>query len=224
MLMDDLDEWDENGITPLMDAVRAGDQQRIVDLVERGAMVDRLGARRRTALMLAAYEGATETVRYLLDKGAQVNLQSNADWTALHFALWKGHSDTVRLLLERGAYAEARTANGSTGLHLAAFSRCTECARLLLDWGVRANLGRYQGKVTPIEEAAKWGEAEIVQLLLEHGADLHLSEAKEAAVWGCKEFCVAKRNRWGFRDVDETLEQCKQRYDRVIELLERAGV
>ena len=113
-------------------------------------------------------------------------------YTPLHLASLRGHFEIVRLLIKHGAEV---TSQGSyqTVLHLASSSRCADTVRLLLEEGVGFN-ARYTGH-TPLHLASSVVSAEtvtldpasaddseldaksdyrgdIVQVLIEHGADV----------------------------------------------------
>ena len=129
-------------------------------------------------------EGHEAIVQMLLDRGADVNLHANdaykkalqsrtssvrwhlpaqpsrttAAETSLHHAVRFGNSAIVQLLLDRGAYLEVKTKNGYTPLHRAV---CEQLGQLHID---------PQGRV---RRASPSSQLEVVQLLLDRGADIH---------------------------------------------------
>uniref|UniRef100_A0A671YRW0 Kinase D interacting substrate 220 n=1 Tax=Sparus aurata TaxID=8175 RepID=A0A671YRW0_SPAAU len=100
----------------------------------------------QTPLMVAAEQGSLEIVQELIRRGANVNLDDVDCWTALISAAKEGHIDVVRELLENKANLEHRD------MHL------------------------YDRSVYPIIWAAGRGHAEIVHLLLQHGAKVNCSD------------------------------------------------
>ena len=77
----------------------------------------------------------------------------------------------TRLLLANGAKTDARDGSGwGTALHIAAVSDHTETAALILDWGGDVNV-LSSGGDPPLYQAAHWGRADMVRLLLSRGAD-----------------------------------------------------
>ena len=70
-------------MSPLHDACRAGDTERVRQLLEEGAPVDEKDEYGRTALTEASRMGHTEVVQLLLDKGASVDAKDERDNTAL---------------------------------------------------------------------------------------------------------------------------------------------
>jgi len=97
--------------------------------------------------------------------------------SALYTAIVNGQADVVRNLLERG---ENPNQNGGTYneplLAIAVSNQQTECVRLLLEHGANVevklwDMGGFDARVTSLQIAAFKGTAEIVALLLQHGAD-----------------------------------------------------
>lgn len=89
-----------NRETPLMYLAVIGETQRAIDLINRGALVNRKGW---TPLHYAASTGQMDTARMLLDRGALVNAPAPDDTTPLMMAAYAGSEPMVRLLLEAGA-------------------------------------------------------------------------------------------------------------------------
>ena len=89
----------------------------------------------------------------------------------------------VRNLIQRGASANARNWDGNTltVLMLAAQNGCTDIAELLLDAKADVNakasvvigVGGGASGITSLSQAAASGNAPLVKMLIEHGADLH---------------------------------------------------
>jgi outer membrane protein assembly factor BamB len=88
----------------LWDAVRAGDETRVVAAIERGADVNAASRYGATALTFAADKGHVHIVRLLLDRGADPRAQDTFyKMRALDMALMNGHMPVAVLLLERGS-------------------------------------------------------------------------------------------------------------------------
>ena len=149
-----------------------------------------------SALMIAAYYRKTDMVRYLRGEVVDLDIfeaaalgeeqllrQSLRDkqlldarsadgFTPLHLAAFFNQPDCVQILLEQGAQVNAIAANPSRvqPLHSAVACRSVEIVRLLLDHDAAVN-ARQHGGWTALQAAAKHGCMELVELLLQHGAD-----------------------------------------------------
>jgi ankyrin repeat protein len=103
--------------------------------------------------------------------------------SALHYAIKKGDKHVVELLLDRGAdvnaldilYNESGAVSGIIALHRAILANQPEITCLLLDRGADftlVNKNRGWGW-SAIHYAAEVGNAEIINLLIKHGADVN---------------------------------------------------
>jgi len=137
-------------------------------------------------------------IKSLLELGADINKRASMGDTALYRASEAGHEDIVRLLLDAGA--ETSGSNSRRPLHAACEHSYTEIVDMLLESGAGPNASStasYSYGVRPIDLsrlsliskgmatsttsssslpiciAARKGCAEIVQLLLMHGADVN---------------------------------------------------
>lgn len=168
-------------------AAAAGDTHRVAELIDSGISPDLRDTHGYGALQQAAAADSVETVRILLSAGAAVNASDRLGWSALCWAAYMGAAEVAATLLEAGADPNNETEPGARPLdqlmgawHLAqegvermpslrAPDRLT-VARLLLRSGADPN--EYSG-TPPLEAALFTGDAELVSLFLEHGADLH---------------------------------------------------
>jgi ankyrin repeat protein len=130
-----------------------------------------------TPLQYAARRGHLEVARKLLEfNDAEVNSRNHHGSTPLLIASEYGHTEVVRLLLDHNADVDVRDGDGDgdTPLHCAAFGGQLEVARiLLLELNVEVNSRNDEGS-TPLHLASQGrreGNPDIVQLLLDHGAD-----------------------------------------------------
>jgi ankyrin repeat protein len=127
------------------------------------------------ALYIACRNGQAEIVRFLLSKEPDLSFRAYLGATALHWAHFGGSRTAVELLEESGADGTAR--DDTLGCTPRSFGICVPA-----NWGfanlVRARLAEdpalvniMDGRTSPLHEAARTGSAEVVELLLDHGAN-----------------------------------------------------
>ncbi|KAL3450534.1 ankyrin repeat-containing domain protein [Aspergillus insuetus] len=145
----------------------------------------------QTALMLAAMRGHERVTEILLIHGADFKLTDQSYRTALSLALDNGHTSTAKCLLDHGASPNQRIENGKTVLGKAVEARARPIIKFLLAEGVSPeysySISAQSSKLrflTPLDEASSNGDLETVQVLLENGARVHLSdEGQGGPVW-----------------------------------------
>lgn len=85
------------------DAIKRGDVQIVLDLLERGTDVDARDRYGQTALMLAAHAGHREVVETLIAHRANLNITAKFGLNALMLSLVAGHAEVARILAKAGA-------------------------------------------------------------------------------------------------------------------------
>ncbi len=95
--------------SPLMLAALRGQERLVVQLVSKGAAVNKQGW---TPLHYAATGGHLRVSAFLIGAHADVNAESPNGTTPLMMAAMYGNSDVVKLLLESGAEAYLRNDQG----------------------------------------------------------------------------------------------------------------
>ncbi len=163
-----------DSMSPLMFAVRAGRLDAVRALLDNGANANETASNGLSVLVLATINAHYELAAFLLDKGANPNAAGQG-WTALHqvvatprfsYGRFPHPPQTGRVpplalaekLIERGADVNARMTVPTMGD------------------GYRTRLNRLGA--TPLLLASKGAYPEMMQLLLEHGADLHAKTAE----------------------------------------------
>lgn len=189
---------DENGATPLMQAAGMNKTEAVRALLARGADPAARDKHGWTALRYAAMRGWGDVIAVLRDRSpmdlseaaqfgdaarVRAHLEAGEDpnapdaqgATPLMAAMKSGSVETARLLLDRGADVNRKRRDGSTALHLAALYGDAPLVGLLLDWGADINAAapRKAGPpVTPLANAVRQAQADVVALLLKRGADI----------------------------------------------------
>ncbi|HEY8555376.1 MAG TPA: ankyrin repeat domain-containing protein [Burkholderiales bacterium] len=161
----------ENGQTALMLAAAEGRHELLRALLARGARVDAVNSRGGTALMYAATAGDADAVALLVEHGASLNARAANGWTALTLAAARGFDGVVRLLLDRGADPNVRDVYGWTALMRAADAGRAASVRALLGVPRTEVDARDESGHSALHHAAAQGYEDIVQLLIDAGAD-----------------------------------------------------
>jgi len=115
-----------------------------------------------------------EMIDLLFRSGATV-----PDVTKWGISYYFRHPDIARLMMERGMNPNHRNWHRRTLLHDVAASGYLERTRLLLEYGAEIDPIDEEYRSTPLGLAARAGRAEVVELLLEAGAD----PTKAGAPW-----------------------------------------
>jgi ankyrin repeat protein len=144
----------QGGYTAFLYAAQQGDIAIARQLLAAGADVDDKAADGTTALVIAAHSGHSEFARFLLDNGADPNL-AGAGYSALHIAI--PHQDLllVEALIAHGANLDAKVLSP------------TPARRDSRDFAILEQLVG----TTPVWIAAVYRQKEILQALIDAGAD-----------------------------------------------------
>lgn len=184
------------GETPLLTAARSGDPRSVELLLQHGAEVNATEDERgQTALMWAVAQQHADVVQVLIDRGADIQLRTEVWYqlentagntnpsgnfkmahggsTALLFAARSGDIETASVLIKAGADVQDSAASGASALVIAAHSGHGPLAIFLLEQGADPNAA--EAGYTALHAAVLRGEVELVEALLDHGANLSAS-------------------------------------------------
>ena len=176
------------GMTPLMYACRRGDLGMVQLLLDSGARLESTSAGGSTAFLHAARLGRVRVMRLLLEKGANLHQVNDYGSNALHLASELGYAGAVQMLLDAGLPVDLRDNEQNTALLRANLygnlyrnsrnrtdeerSFPSKTIALLLNAGADVHLTNLRGR-TPLMEAAAFGDADCVKLLIEAGSDVN---------------------------------------------------
>ncbi|EPQ14921.1 Ankyrin repeat and SOCS box protein 2 [Myotis brandtii] len=138
------------GWTALHESVSRNDLEVMEILVSSGAKVESKNAYGITPLFVAAQSGQLEALRFLAKHGADINTQASDSASALFEACKNEHQLVVEFLLSQGADANKANKDGMLPLHVAS----------------------KKGNYSPLLVAIRHGSLRIMQLLLDHGANI----------------------------------------------------
>jgi hypothetical protein len=106
----------------LLTAVKKGNNEAVLQALQKGAALEVKNDEGRTPLMLAARNGQTAIVETLLQHGAAIEARDNFYWTPLMHAVLKGQSAMVERLLQCRANIAAKDIADYTPLMITTLS------------------------------------------------------------------------------------------------------
>ena len=165
----------------LIRSAEAGDTATVQRLLQEGANINGTDERGRTAVMAATHANQVESVRALIDAGADINLRDNRMDNPFLYAGAEGLLEIVKLTIDAGADTKLTNRFGGTALIPAAERGHVEIVyELLTRTDVDVNHVNDLGW-TALLEAIILSDGEvrhqqIVQLLVDHGADINIAD------------------------------------------------
>lgn len=135
----------------------------------------------RPELISAAENGDMDTVNRIIQEGGDLDILDTGQdkYTAIHFAAWDGQNEVLKALIDAGANPDILGTDSRTPIHLAAANGRAEAVKLLIDAGVDINRRVLQPNEyhsdeggTPIREAVLNQVWPVIELLIQHKADL----------------------------------------------------
>lgn len=127
------------------------------------------------ALYIACRNGQADVVRFLIGKNPDLTFRAYLGASALHWAYFSGSRAVVQLLEQHGADPEMR--DDTLGCTPRSFGICVSAnwgfgflvkARLAEDPGL---VNMMDGRTSPLHEAVRMNNVDMIHLLLKHGAN-----------------------------------------------------
>jgi len=160
--------------TPIIDAVKAGDQAGLRAALQKRADVNAAEADGMTALHWAARNNDLAAARALVRAGANVKAASRYGITPLTLAAENGSAAMLDLLLSAGADAKASMPEGQSVLMTAARTGKADAIKVLAAHGADVNAHENFMGESALTWAAAENHADAVRALVELGADVNL--------------------------------------------------
>ena len=172
------DEKGKGGATPLFYAA-SGDHAQVAEiLLAKGASVNTVDNKGRTALFanLNNDKDSLEILQLLILKGAAINHRDSFGMNALHLSVdVHGSHSKTKFLIENGIEINVQSAKEKDfALRIATSWGDKAAVQLLLERGSNPNLQRQDG-TTALMEACLGKHLAIVKMLLDYGADPSLT-------------------------------------------------
>ncbi|MES2605229.1 MAG: ankyrin repeat domain-containing protein [Pseudomonadota bacterium] len=146
----------KDGFTPLFFALKSGNPELPQLILEAGGNPDHVGPLGTTVTQLAIFQGDYAFAKQMIERGVDVTLEDANGHTLLLAALSANQSGLVKLLLEKGS--DPNRWSGTSKIK----------------WGYEPNFKNIeydQPSKAPLIVAAEKGAAEMIDLLVEAGAD-----------------------------------------------------
>jgi len=160
--------------------------------------------------MVAVVRESITAITQLLAAGADPYAQDKHGFSALQLAAMFGKTRALRRLFEHSVDIRRSTANEWNPLALALRYSHFDAASTLLDAGADVNAPQPIGRITPLKFAAGYGNAPMVQRLLELGADPFATDEQGATALDSARFNM------------EATPSKQEAYAQIVRLLEAA--
>jgi ankyrin repeat protein len=160
------------------DAIKQDDESAVIALALREFDLNTLHPEGDHGLLMAVQLGSLKVANFLLDqRKVKVEVRNSRGESALMMAALKGHLAIAKRLIAREAEVNK---TGWTPLHYAATNpepSSLDMTRLMLEHHAYIDASSPNG-TTPLMMAARYGHPDVVNLLLEEGADASLKNQK----------------------------------------------
>ncbi|XP_075959341.1 ankyrin repeat and SOCS box protein 11 [Anarhichas minor] len=155
-------------VSPLHEACLGGHYACAKFLLDNGANVETVSTDGATPLFNSCSSGSAACVRLMLQHRASIHTRYQLP-SPIHEAAKKGHRECLEVLLSYGAHIDMELPVVGTPLYSACMARAADCVEVLLHSAADVRIGC--GQDSPLHAAVRGGGANVVDLLLDFGAD-----------------------------------------------------
>ena len=193
----------------LLQAVERGETDIIRKLIKEGANINVQDSKGRTATMIATYNNDVETAKILIDAGADVDIQDDMKNNPFLYAGAEGYIDILKLTIEAGADPNITNRYGGTALIPASEHGYVNVVKELLtntdtDVNHVNDLGWTALLEAIILNDGDEKQQQTVQLLIDHGADVNISDKNNVTP-------LQHAQEKGFKEIEQILIQAGAR-------------
>ncbi|MEH7235428.1 ankyrin repeat domain-containing protein [Bacillus sp. JJ1562] len=186
-------------------AAEQGDVSKLQELIEAGVDINAVDEQERTAAMIATYANQPEVVKVLIEHGVNIDIQDNMKNNPFLYAGAEGYLEILRLTIEAGADNTLLNRYGGTALIPASEHGYVDVVKELLentdvDVNHINNLGWTALLEAIILSDGGKRQQEIIQLLIQHGADVNIPDSDDVTPM------EHARSR-GFKEIEEILQR-----------------
>ena len=174
----DVNAVNKKHATALMIACASSNKDAINVLLDAGADPNITDGMGNTCIQIAVGNGCSKDVlETIVNHGVDVNATNKKNVTALMIACEKGNANAINVLLNAGAHPNIIDANGNTCLHYAAYGDCIkDSLQTVINHGAEVNATN-AGYATAIMLACEKGNTDVINVLLNAGADPSIADA-----------------------------------------------
>jgi uncharacterized protein len=115
--------------------------------------------------------GNVQQAKEWLDQGMSPQFHGSRIGTGMHIGAWEGNIQLLELFLQRGGNINALNRNGESPLALAVWKNRDQAVKWLLERGAQVNTP--DKTWSPLHYAAFAGHKDLVDVLIDRGANLH---------------------------------------------------
>lgn len=153
------------------------DKAKVLSELDRFPTIPDLMDPAEKLIFQSAFDGNLAGVQAAVTKGVPVNIADQKKRTPLIMAAFGGHTAVVKYLVSEGADINSKDGDNQTALMYASKRSFNEIAAFLLKNDAEVNVRSKKKGITALMLAAVWDNVELVNMLLEHGADVKLTDA-----------------------------------------------
>jgi len=126
-----------------------------------------------SAALKACHYGDLEAVKQFVSDGGDVNAGNKRGNTLLMTAARKGYKDIVEYLIGQDAKLNRQDKGGNTCLNHSVLTNNYDIANILLQSGAKVDVQTHLEGVTGFLFAVHFGNVQMAELLLKHGANIN---------------------------------------------------